>query len=107
MTTVQTENGTQVCFVNTHQQPVKIERQGYFSYSKSDKKEHVFELCKVFYPHPDAPEHSYVYVLQFVECEIPIGIGPSIEFVEKSMKGFGSVVSLNHPVDQKNEAGEL
>lgn len=86
------KNGLQVCFVNTEQNPVKIERLGIFNYRKTENNSVVFlELCKVFYPHPEAPEHAVVSLLSFMEVENPERVKESAVFCIEAMKDLQNI----------------
>lgn len=86
----------QVCFVNTEQKPLKIKRLGLFKCDKRENKLFVYELCEIFYPHPDAPEDATISLLNFMECVVPIGFGDTIEFTCKGMQGLKSVLKLEY-----------
>lgn len=58
-----------VCFVNTNQPPRKIKRLGVFRYQFNEKKFYLYELCEIWYPHPEAPEDANVQLLDWVQVE--------------------------------------
>jgi len=66
-------DNTLVCFVNTNQPPRKIKRLGVFKYQVDDKKFYLYELCEVWYPHPEAPTEANVQLLDWFQVEYEPG----------------------------------
>lgn len=87
----------QCVFVNTEQSPTKIKRYGYFKVVKLpfSNEYGVTELCEVFYPHPDAPEHTLVSVFRFLDVEAPKDLTPAIEQANKAILSFRCVTKLS------------
>lgn len=54
---IKTPNVT-AAFVNSHQDPIKINRTGHFDYTQEFKNRNidVWELCELVYPHPSSEE---------------------------------------------------
>lgn len=58
-----------VCFVNTTQPAKKIKRLGVFKYRIDNNKFHLYELCEVWYPHPEAPDEGSIRILDWIQVD--------------------------------------
>lgn len=96
--TYQTKTESFQCvFVNTNQPASKINRMGFFKVERFgiEQKPVLFELCEIFYPHPNAPNHALVSVYRFLPVTVQSpALILSIEQAEKALKGFSSVTEL-------------
>lgn len=82
----------QVVFVNTTQRPKSIEKLKLFTYSKDHDGKPIFkELCKVFYPHPEAPEDAIIFVFEFLQVSFPHGFDTTAIQCIDAMKGLSEV----------------
>jgi hypothetical protein len=82
-------------FVNTEDSPSKIVRQGVFKYIKRGDETFFFELCEVFYPHPEAPENATVQIYRWLEVSIKPGTEETIKYVVDAMKGISKVTEIS------------
>lgn len=92
-TGVLTKQGVQVCFVNSEQPPVKIVQKKMFTYSRNENDFCFYELCEVFYPHPDAPDCALVSFLNFLPVSCPIGFETSASYTIDAGEGLSAVLT--------------
>lgn len=84
----------QCVFVNTEQEPTKIKRLGFFRYEVRGSETFVVEMCEVFYPHPDAPEHAIISVYRWLSVEFTYGTDALIKQVVDAMNAIGKITKL-------------
>lgn len=84
----------QTVFVNTEDKPVKINRLSSFQYSISDNKMYVYELCEVFYKHPDAPNDAIVSIYRFLPVEYTKGTESLIKQAIDAHQAISSITTL-------------
>ena len=81
------------CFINTEQPPTKVENLRVFKYSYDlDRKLRVFEMCELFYPHPEAPENAIVSIYRWQEVSFALGTEELIKQCVDAMKGITSLI---------------
>lgn len=96
---------TQVCFVNTDQPPTKIVRLGIFDkqqFSMNSNDIVFYELCEIFYPHPDAPNDAVVSLYQWLRVSHTPGTKQTIAFTIEAMKGLQEITEIQTHMGCKN-----
>lgn len=83
-----------VCFVNTAQPAKKIKRLGVFKYRIDNNKFHLYELCEVWYPHPEAPEDANIQLLDWIQVEYALGTQNLIKNAIDAVSDAKSITEL-------------
>lgn len=68
---------------------------------------HFCELCKVFYPHPDAPEYAKVSVLEFLPVKFPQGFDTTAKFTIDASFGLQKISVLVDGYDKELEGYKI
>lgn len=80
-------------FVNTESHPKKVEHTQIFRVTRdTDGKGQVRELCRLFYPHPDAPEDVIIWIWSWEMVNVKQESIPAFENAEKLMKSLSGLV---------------
>ena len=84
-------------FVNTDDKPRKINRLGLFKCSKIGDRKYFYEMCEVYYPHPDAPDDGSVMIFDWIEVNINPGTESIIELTINAMSSIDNITNLSSP----------
>ena len=87
----------QCAFINTEDNPIKIDRLGLFQCHVVDYKSGKLafsEMCELWYPHPDAPEHAIVSIYRFLSVDILPGTEHLAKQACDAIKGLSKITSL-------------
>jgi len=78
------------CYINRENcAPNRVDRYGVFRYvgRPNHKDFRVFELCRLWYPHPEAPDQT-IYLVDWVEVAAPTQTRQMIVNLCESMRGL-------------------
>jgi len=84
----------QAAFVNTDDEPLDIKRQGVFKSAKYGNNTIFYELCEVWYPHPDAPSEARISLLTWREVTANQGTENLILFTIAAMQDIKNISVL-------------
>jgi len=84
----------QAVFVNTDDSPLDVKRQGVFKSAKHGSTVVFYELCEVWYPHPDAPSDARVSLLTWREVTANQGTENLILFTIAAMRDIKKISVL-------------
>lgn len=87
----------QFAFINTEDEPLKIERLGVFSYRRdhsNHQKVYFSEMCEIWYPHPQAPEHAKVSVYHWLPVKMKLGTEHLAQQCVDAMMGLQKISEL-------------
>lgn len=83
-----------VCFVNTNQNPRKIRRLGVFKYTETNNEFTLYELCEVWYRHPEAPNEGNIQLFDWIQVTYELGTKALIRNTINAVNDIKSITEL-------------
>lgn len=90
---------TKCLFINSEVPPIKLVRLGALKYIKYDDKIKFYELCRCFYPHPDAPNDAVIPLEEWLEVLFPQHLQAAAIQIADAMSGLTKSSQLTNLIE--------